>query len=999
MSTRPGPSHAGLIRRPRIEHLLLGRFEHRLTTVVAPAGSGKTSALSLAADNNRLDPRGIDLIVELSVVHDSRLRLIAELLESVGVAIEPGDSDEYSLARFVDAVWTRAPDEVALIIDDVQFLQDPDALAVVRELLEILPQNGHLMLVSRQPVDVRSARLRAHGQLLEISSADLDFDDDELDELSDLRAHPEATDLPRHAATADLRLAAGTQASTEFLREEVLAGLSTNRLAHLRRVSVLDEIDDAAVRELSDGEFDAESLIGLLPLVDRRAGGTYRLHALLREALAAEHEPTERRKAAAVSADLMLQRGEHAEAIRLHLMTGDEIAAREVAREFVSVPTVSQSTVRIAEVARYVESFDVDSPMLAMLQTSRRYNGLAEGLIGEIFEVAESARLVGDTLIEAVALHRGFQACFFNMTLDRVEGRELDRLSELSASVPFARAAHAHVVSQLEQRMGNTAAALDAISEYDHFGDGHGSIVANQRLTDLGQVEKVGEGLTPDDLANLPEGADTFIAFAMWLRGEGSPEFANDFVSVLLVDMERRGIRDAIQSTLCVGTAIALAAGEVDEASRRVERARDLERLGTPLLAKLFADVGAASLAAEQQSDEAAAELLSDEATGAAFGSWPHRGHLIAIPLLYLCRPDTRPVLDRIELGPSLTTAVAAGQALVALRAGDPAPAAELPWTQLTILRVHVLPHHLTELGCAAAALGVGGAIDALGVIPNVDRHLARVAGGASTLAAEHATGLLGRRPVPAPHRLHVELLGPPRLLRDGEEVTDESWVRRARVRELLALLLERRVSGRSEVLGLIWANHDDETKASANLRTTLSRLQRVLEPTRATDDDYFLRADGDLLVLHDDITTDVQEFEREIETARQADASGAPVRALEAYLRALDLSRGDYLADLDAGWAVLPRVRLRALTIGAMCRVGELLAARGEPETAARWAERAQQLDPLSERAASIFVGALAASGDRSAAQSAAATFDRRFADADIELDRSTQRVFDRWR
>src|SRR6056297_1599588 len=53
-----------LVERPRLTNRLLGRFDHRVTTVVAPAGSGKTAALSLARRNNALDPVGLDVWVD-----------------------------------------------------------------------------------------------------------------------------------------------------------------------------------------------------------------------------------------------------------------------------------------------------------------------------------------------------------------------------------------------------------------------------------------------------------------------------------------------------------------------------------------------------------------------------------------------------------------------------------------------------------------------------------------------------------------------------------------------------------------------------------------------------------------------------------------------------------------------------------------------------------------------------------------------------------------------
>ena len=72
---------------------------------------------------------------------------------------------------------------------------------------------------------------------------------------------------------------------------------------------------------------------------------------------------------------------------------------------------------------------------------------------------------------------------------------------------------------------------------------------------------------------------------------------------------------------------------------------------------------------------------------------------LLALSLIYLVRPESRPTLDRASFGPSLTTAVQAGQALVELReSGSVSAANRLPWNRENVLRVHLLPPHLTEL-------------------------------------------------------------------------------------------------------------------------------------------------------------------------------------------------------------------------------------------------------------------------------------------------------------
>ena len=79
--------------------------------------------------------------------------------------------------------------------------------------------------------------------------------------------------------------------------------------------------------------------------------------------------------------------------------------------------------------------------------------------------------------------------------------------------------------------------------------------------------------------------------------------------------------------------------------------------------------------------------------------------------------------------------------------------------------------------------------------------------------------------------------------------------------------------------------------------------------------------------------------------------------------------------------------------------RIAELEAARGEPEEAARWAERGRSIDPLNERAGRLFVAALDAMGDRSAARSAADELHSTLVGAGLELTSTTTRLFERIR
>lgn len=996
-----------LIDRPRIEQQLIARFEHRVTTLIAPAGAGKTSAMALAIEHNRLDPRGRDIHVPLSDSTFGPRQLHTVILHHATnqtIGNEPLDELRQSV---VDAVWAAAPDELAIVLDDVHLLGS-EAVDEVAWLIAELPTNGHVVLLSRFGVAVPLARLRAHRQVLEIPFDELELDDEELNELRVARSTSNSSvngpdkdiALPRHAATADLRLAAGSAASADFLHEEVLSGLEPDRLESLRRLSVLDDaFDTAFVESITDGRFAAEELLQGLPLVERRTDNTYRLHSLLRDALARDQSPSDHRKAASLAADLLHQRDQHVASIRLHVLAADEIGARDVARDFVNSPTSGQTLPDVAEVTRLIEQIDGESPLLEILQVVRRFDGLEPAMVDPMLAAAAFARRHGDDDLEALALHRAIQAQFADLDCDTVEGEHLDRLAELAMIVPFARGSLAHVRSQLAQYAGDSADSMRHLDDYPYLGRATQIVMRDQRLVDLGHPERVGEGFTPETLAEIPAGYDVFVAYAMWLRGEESPEFAHEFASAMLHGMDSRGTADGFIPMLGAATSIALAAGDDAAASRHAERASDLVRVGTAAGSEVFGDIASASVAAVVVSDERAAELLAASVSAERSAAWPSRAQLLALPLVYTLQPGLRPMIDKMTVGPAFTIAIDAGRALVALRDHDSTPAAELPWSKIHVLRVHVLPHHLVELACAAEHQGVAAASDALAQIPNLDRHLGRVVAEDRSVASSHAKMLLGQRPPEAPHQIELRLLGPITLIRDGHEVTDADWVRRSRSRELIALLADRRQITRTELIGAMWADHDDESKADTNLRTTLSRLQRLLEPNRSGTDPYFLRSTGDLLTLHADATTDVDEFERLIGEARHADNAGTPAKALDRYREALDLYRGDYVHGTDVGWAVLTRTRLRALAVNAMCRVGELVAASGEPEEAARWAERALGVDELSQRAAVLFVAALGASGDRSAASEASALMTDRFAGHGLDIDRETRRAFERWR
>jgi len=236
-----------------------------------------------------------------------------------------------------------------------------------------------------------------------------------------------------------------------------------------------------------------------------------------------------------------------------------------------------------------------------------------------------------------------------------------------------------------------------------------------------------------------------------------------------------------------------------------------------------------------------------------------------------------------------------------------------------------------------------------------------------------------------------VTVLGSIALSRSGRDVADPDWTRRARVRELLGLLVEQRRISRQRAATLLWPELDDE-RAASNLRVTLTYLQRVLEPDRDRHSaPFFVRLDGTHLVLAPEVEVDAERFEADLAAAAEHDRGGAPQTALQCYRRALTGYSGDYMADVDSEWPDATRTRLRFLAVNAMCRVGELVLARGEPEEAGSWALRARRLAPLNERAERLFVTCLAGTGDRAGAAFALRALIAALAAEGLPMERET--------
>jgi LuxR family maltose regulon positive regulatory protein len=157
----------GIVPRPRVDRLLEAGRETALTLVAAPAGYGKTVAVERwladrpaawvtveSADN---DP--VRLWTSVAAACEARVAL-ARLGSPAGI-VQP------AIDAIADTLDTDGR-PFALVLDDLQLIDDSRCLRSIVYAIGVLPANVQLVVLSRTVPDLRLARLRAQGLLTEI---------------------------------------------------------------------------------------------------------------------------------------------------------------------------------------------------------------------------------------------------------------------------------------------------------------------------------------------------------------------------------------------------------------------------------------------------------------------------------------------------------------------------------------------------------------------------------------------------------------------------------------------------------------------------------------------------------------------------------------------------------------------------------------------------------------------------------------------------------------
>ncbi|NRQ31616.1 hypothetical protein HII36_07145 [Nonomuraea sp. NN258] len=257
--------------RPALDRRLDGALTHRLTTLVATTGFGKSIALAgwsqaVGGVLHRLGPADRDLPTLAGAVASALSQAVPglphDLIATAGSPLGP-DAEELSRAAalagaLAEALAGRLTRGLALIFDGVEAIADaPGPVRYVETLVRAAPRHLHLVTASRAPLPFPTARLRQDHEVLDLDATDLALTPGETETWAHARLGEPGAGIAAALHTACGGWPAAVQAALDALAREDpavwpgrAASLAANS-ATLERL-ILAAYDDlpAAMREL-----------------------------------------------------------------------------------------------------------------------------------------------------------------------------------------------------------------------------------------------------------------------------------------------------------------------------------------------------------------------------------------------------------------------------------------------------------------------------------------------------------------------------------------------------------------------------------------------------------------------------------------------------------------------------------------------------------------------------------------------------------------------------
>jgi LuxR family maltose regulon positive regulatory protein len=283
-----------LITRERIIRLLNFDPDQSLVIICAPAGYGKSTAvaqwLSLQPEPSvwiSADPDDADVVAFLTLLVEAANRLDPILLGPTHRLLDDNHVGGEAIIRQLVEDLSELREPLIVVVDDYHLIESPELNRTLVRLLENLPWQLRLVLVTRNEPSLPIARLRASGEVLEIGLADLRFDQHETSRFLESRGHHLTSEHQHliHSATEGWAVALNLSSLaikgspdtesieevaemegsslphlSQYLWQEVIEGLEPAVRAFLIRVSLLDRFSVELCNALT-GERNAAAMI------------------------------------------------------------------------------------------------------------------------------------------------------------------------------------------------------------------------------------------------------------------------------------------------------------------------------------------------------------------------------------------------------------------------------------------------------------------------------------------------------------------------------------------------------------------------------------------------------------------------------------------------------------------------------------------------------------------------------------------------------------------
>jgi DNA-binding SARP family transcriptional activator len=969
----PPLANRGLIVRPRLLTHLQARFDRPLTAVVAAAGFGKTTLLAQAVRENALAPVGEDRWLTCQRDDGALSFLAGGVFAAVDLTAPVPEDPRSAAVAVAEKLWSEAPRHVSLILDDAHLVEPGSAGArFLGDLVEELPQNGHLVVASRPPLQLHTSRLRATGDAVLLGEQELQFRDEEVTAFAAARDVPSdlLSGVGGWPALAELTASAGPHAVSGYVWEELLSRLTPERRSSLAVLVAVGGADQEIAAALLGPGVRLEELLDGLPLVVRARSGWWSLHPLWAAALQHHLDADQVARARRTAGVALARRRRYHEAVDLLVDAGAWDDVREVVAEVCEVGTPLIAPDVLATWLRRLPPEVQEGPdglLLSAMVAAPSSPDTAEQLLERALEAAP----------EHASLRQACLNALVEVAFRRNDWRRMRQAVERLAS--FAAQGHPGALSWIalfRALLAGTPDRVRAELAAPSLVSGPPLSPVQDWLHTHAVLHQLGDPAAAEPLARraLDRATPNMTPLSRYelmeaLRLSGRLTEAEELLPDLLEDVHPAKV---LTSPELVTYAVVLLdlLGRHEQAEGLLTTYRPVIRASSVAWAPL-AGAAAEAFHAVSVGDEAraAADLRALLASREVRSESVLQSAPAAAPLLYVLLPEVRAGWEAHPPPGCFADVQGLAQALVDVRERGSVEAVSRLRPEVRGLACAVLPVPWTielAVGMVAAGTGDGRALlEQLG--PRGRATLRAQSSGAPSTVAATARRLLREIPAEPASRLELRVLGPVELLRDGAVVAVPE-LRRERVRQLLGYLLTHDRPTRAAITADLWPDLD-EAAAARNLRVTLAYLHPVLEPDRREPDPpYFVRSSGAVLrlVVGGALEVDAVVFDRCLDEASRLDRLGAPSAALASYEEAVDLWRGDFLADVTGGdWLEWERERLRGRFVNAAVRAGDLRLAQGEAPRARVLAERALRADRWSEDAYRVLATALLDTGD----------------------------------